>query len=168
MIIEQSGDLLVQSSKMSIHLDKNNHPYILLGDGFTIRFNRAPYEEDKELRIKTALSDETAAALAEFQRLAALKSNLNLVVDQSNWTVMVHLRCFENDAQKAFAVLDHGYRLLYREPTYVLPYAQIRHVFEQGFIRYLPEYDDDGAIIVVVEMGGKLSLTLERFNLESN
>ncbi|XP_053696763.1 alpha-tocopherol transfer protein-like [Sabethes cyaneus] len=140
---------------MSVQHDENNHPYIDLGGGFAIRFNRAAFEEDKRSLIADALSDETASALAEFRRIAESKPNLNLVVDQSNWTVMVYLRCYENDAEKAFALLDHGYRLLYREPTYVMPYAKIRHVYEQGFIRYLPECDDDGALIVVVEMGSR-------------
>ncbi|XP_055545160.1 alpha-tocopherol transfer protein-like [Wyeomyia smithii] len=140
---------------MSIRVDENNRPYIELGNGFAIRLNRAAYEEDKRLRVNVTLPEETAAAFAEFRRLAESKTTLNYVVDLSNYTAMVHLICYENDARKAFNTLDHGYRLRYREPTYVMPYAKIRHVYEQGFIRYLPECDDENVVIVVVEMGSR-------------
>ncbi|XP_055545159.1 alpha-tocopherol transfer protein-like [Wyeomyia smithii] len=140
---------------MSIRVDENNHPYIELGNGFTIRFNRAAYEEDKRLREKATVSKETEAALAEFRRLAESKPRFNLVVDQTNWTVMVHLLCYENDARKAFGMLEYGYSLLSREPVYVMPYSRIRHVYEEGFIRYLPECDDEKVVIIIIEMGGR-------------
>ncbi|XP_058823566.1 alpha-tocopherol transfer protein-like [Topomyia yanbarensis] len=138
---------------MSIKFNENNHPYVELGGGFGICINRAAYEEDKQLRVNDDLPEETAKAVAEFRRLAESKRNLNLVVDQSNWTVMLYLKCYENDAKRSFALIDYGYRLLYKERGYALPYAQIRHVFEEGLIRYLPECDDDGAVIFIVEMG---------------
>ncbi|XP_058452094.1 alpha-tocopherol transfer protein-like [Malaya genurostris] len=138
---------------MTIKFNENNHPFVDLGGGFGICINRAAYEEDKQTRLRNDLPEDTVKALAEFRQLAESKRNLNLVVDQSNWTVMVYLKCYENDAKQSFALIDYGYRLLFKERDYSIPYAQIRHVFEEGLIRYLPECDDDGAVICVVEMG---------------
>lgn len=137
---------------MAVKFNERNHPYVDLGDGYSICFNRAAYEEDKQLRQHEELSEVTVTALTELRRLTETKRNLNLKVDQSNWSVMLYLQCYENDVKRTFALLDHGYRLLYKEADYSLPYARIRHVFEEGLIRYLPKYDADGAVIFVVEM----------------
>lgn len=144
---------------MAVKFNENNHPYVVVGIGYSICLNRAVYEEDKQLRQHHELTAETTTALAEFCQLAKAKRNLNLVADQSNWTVMLYLLCYENDVKRAFALMDYGYRLLLKEPQFAIPYSQIRHVFEEGLIRYLPKCDDDGSVIFVVEMSRKWVLS---------
>lgn len=137
---------------MAVKFNERNHPFVDLGGGHSVCLNRAAYEEDKQLRQLEELSEETAKALAEFRQLAETKRNLNLEVNQSNWTVRLYLSSFDNDAKRAFALMDYGYRLLHKEPQFALPFSEIRHVFEEGLIWYLPKCDDDGSVIFVVEM----------------
>lgn len=138
-----------------VKFNERNHPFVDLGDGLSICLNRAAYHDDKELRRDAAVSEETAMALIEFRRLVETNRNLDVKVDQNNWTVMLYLRCYDNDVKRAFALMDYGYRLLHRVTDYTMPYAQVRHVFEEGLIRYLPNCDEDGAVVFIVEMSRK-------------
>lgn len=137
---------------MAVKFNDSNHPFVDLGDGHAICLNRAAYEEDKQLRQNEELAEDTVKALTEFRKLVEAKKNLNLAVDQSNWTVMLYLRCYENDVNRAFAMMDYGYRLLHKNPQYALPYSQIRHVFEEGLIQLMPKNDEDGSVIFLIEM----------------
>ncbi|EAT40112.1 AAEL008132-PA [Aedes aegypti] len=137
---------------MTVKFNEKNHPYVDLGDGLTICLNRAAYFDDVELRRNAELSEETARALAEFRRLTEANRNLNVAVDQNNWAVMLYLRCYNNDVKRSFALMDYGYRLLHRITDYTIPFGQVKHVFEEGLIRYLPNCDEDGAVVFIVEM----------------
>ncbi|KAL9697665.1 hypothetical protein quinque_001106 [Culex quinquefasciatus] len=141
---------------MSIKFNEHNHPTLELDGGFHVCLHRAVYDEDLQLRTSASedLSEETAKALADLRRLVTATPNLNFPLELStNWMVPVYLRCCENDAKRAFDILDYSYRLLYRENEFTKSYAQIRHVFELGLMRYLPECTDDGAVIAVIQMG---------------
>ncbi|XP_055610664.1 alpha-tocopherol transfer protein-like [Uranotaenia lowii] len=140
---------------MAVKFNEKNHPYVELVEGseFRICLNRMVYEIDRQERLHMEIPEETANALAELRRLVQERKNLNLTVDQSNWLAMVFLQCYNNDVQRTFRLMDFSFRLLYKDRDYSKPYGQVRQVFEEGLIRYLPEYDDDGTVIVVVEMG---------------
>ena len=140
---------------MSIKFNEQNHPTLELANGFHVCLHRAVHAEDLPLRTSEELSEETAKALIDLRRLVTAAPNLNFPLELTNWMVPVYLRCCENDARRAFDILDYSYRLLYRENEFTKPYTQIRHVFEQGLMRYLPELNDDGAVIAVIEMGRK-------------
>lgn len=144
---------------MSIKFNARNHPYIDLGDGYQLCFNedRCTHGERFELETRNSINEtpqNMKAGVAELQRLIASDPDLCVPTEESSY-LTVYLRASKYDPQEAFNLIREGFRQRVENGELFTSPATVRHVYDEGLVWVLPERDEDGAVVVVVETGSE-------------
>uniref|UniRef100_A0A8D8AHV9 Alpha-tocopherol transfer protein-like n=1 Tax=Culex pipiens TaxID=7175 RepID=A0A8D8AHV9_CULPI len=145
---------------MSLKFNEKNHPYIDLGDGYRVCFyeERCPHGEEMESKARKAINEgtreEVLAAHDEFRKLIATDQAMCVPINDE-WYLNVFLRASRFDPREAFDRLQSTSTAKIKNWEYFGQINDIRHVFDEELVWVLPERDDDGAVIIVVESGKK-------------
>ncbi|XP_058823565.1 clavesin-1-like isoform X2 [Topomyia yanbarensis] len=144
---------------MSLKYDDKNHPFIDLGNGFQIILFEDRCKHGKEFESKARLAinetpENVKNGMEEIRRLVAADGRFNLPFED-DWYVNTYLRVGEYDPQETYSILQATGAQKAKNWEYFGSVASIRHVFDEGLVWIVPERDEDGAVIIVVESGKK-------------
>ncbi|XP_058454585.1 clavesin-1-like [Malaya genurostris] len=144
---------------MALKYSESKHPYIDLGNGFQITFfeDRCKHGEDFESKARRAINEtpeNVPKAMAELRRLVVADGRFNIPYE-SDWYINTYLRSGSYDPQETYNILQATGTQKSKNREYFGSVASIRHVFEEGLVWVVPERDEDGAVIIVVESGKK-------------
>ncbi|XP_065073698.1 alpha-tocopherol transfer protein-like isoform X1 [Ochlerotatus camptorhynchus] len=142
---------------MALKYNEKNYPYIDLGSGYHIYIqeDRCTHGAELEAKARQYINESPeslARGLQELREMIAMEPDLN-VPAESDWYLNIFLRAGLYDTKRAFTILEANCRQKLKKPEYFAPIAALRHVYEEGVVSMLPERDDDGAVVIVVESG---------------
>ncbi|XP_053696244.1 clavesin-1-like [Sabethes cyaneus] len=144
---------------MSLKYNEKNYPYIELDGRYQICIQEDHCKHDEQFAAKARQEindnpEHVTRAMEEVRRLVGADERFNLPFHE-DWYVTTYLRAGANDPQETYQILaDTGYQKS-TNCDYFGSVASIRHVFDEGLVWLLPERDEDGSAVVVVESGKK-------------
>ncbi|XP_055610261.1 retinaldehyde-binding protein 1-like [Uranotaenia lowii] len=143
---------------MSLKYTEQNHPYIDLGDGYKICLyeDRCNHGEEFERRARELLNetpDRIEKCMADYRAMVTADPDLSVPFDDDY--TKLFLRGGSFDPAGTYDLLKNCSRQKIATPEYFGRVANVMHVFEEGLVWLLPEKDEDGASVVVVESGKK-------------